>query len=256
MEALERTSADDRAERGAHRLPAPPPALRGRVVVAAVALGAFAAAAAGQTLKSGPAPSDGITPLANSEGASAAFGVGGDTSAAAPEVLTVAQVSDAGVEARKLTNSAQLIANRTARLQQEAAEQAERDRVKYVRPADGAYTSGFGARWGTTHFGVDIAGRFGSPIRAVTDGVVIEAGPASGFGLWVRVQHADGTISVYGHMDSITTREGAKVKAGDQIARMGNRGQSTGTHLHFEVWDSSGRKMNPAPWLATRGIKL
>ncbi|ONI73571.1 peptidase [Actinosynnema sp. ALI-1.44] len=226
------------------------------MVVAAVALGAFAAAAAGQTLKSGPAPSDGITPLANSEGASAAFGVGGDTSAAAPEVLTVAQVSDAGVEARKLTNSAQLIANRTARLQQEAAEQAERDRVKYVRPADGAYTSGFGARWGTTHFGVDIAGRFGSPIRAVTDGVVIEAGPASGFGLWVRVQHADGTISVYGHMDSITTREGAKVKAGDQIARMGNRGQSTGTHLHFEVWDSSGRKMNPAPWLATRGIKL
>nr|WP_225953135.1 M23 family metallopeptidase [Kibdelosporangium phytohabitans] len=230
--------------------------MRGRVVVAAVALGAFAAAAAGQTLKSGASPNGDITPLSNSEGASAAFGVGGDTSAAAPEVLTVAQVSDAGVEARKLTQSAQLIANRTAKLQQDAAEQAERERVKYVRPADGVYTSGFGARWGTTHFGVDIAGKFGSPIRAVTDGVVIEAGSASGFGLWVRIQHADGTVSVYGHMDSITTREGAKVKAGDQIARMGNRGQSTGTHLHFEIWDSSGRKMNPGPWLSQRGIKL
>nr|WP_083467428.1 M23 family metallopeptidase [Kibdelosporangium sp. MJ126-NF4] len=257
LEALDRTSSDDRAERGAHRLPAPPPALRGRVVVAAVAIGAFAAAAAGQTLNAGASSGDGIAPpLPNPDGASAAFGVGGDISAAAPEVLTVAQVSDAGIEARKLTQSAQLMANKTAKLQQEAAEQAEKSRVKYVRPADGVFTSGFGARWGVTHFGVDIAGRFGSPIRAVTDGVVIEAGPASGFGLWVRVQHADGTVSVYGHMDSITVREGAKVKAGDQIARMGNRGQSTGTHLHFEIWDSSGRKMNPGPWLSQRGVNL
>jgi len=225
------------------------------VVVAAVAIGAFAAAAAGQTLKAG-ASGDDIAPLANTDGASAAFGVGGDSvadAAAAPEILTVAQVSDGGSEARKLTQSAQLIANRTAKIE---AEKAEATRPKYVRPADGVFTSGFGARWGTTHFGVDIAGKFGSPIRAVTDGVVIEAGPASGFGLWVRIAHADGTVSVYGHMDSITVKEGAKVKAGDQIARMGNRGQSTGTHLHFEIWDSSGRKMNPSPWLAQRNVKL
>jgi murein DD-endopeptidase MepM/ murein hydrolase activator NlpD len=225
------------------------------VVVAAVAIGAFAAAAAGQTLKAG-ASGDDIAPLANTDGASAAFGVGGDSVAdasAAPEILTVAQVSDGGSEARKLTQSAQLIANRTAKIE---AEKAEATRPRYVRPADGVFTSGFGARWGTTHFGVDIAGKFGSPIRAVTDGVVIEAGPASGFGLWVRIAHADGTVSVYGHMDSITVKEGAKVKAGDQIARMGNRGQSTGTHLHFEIWDSSGRKMNPSPWLAQRNVKL
>ncbi|RSM68114.1 M23 family peptidase [Kibdelosporangium aridum] len=258
LEALDRTSGDERVERGAHRLPAPPSALRGRVVVAAVAIGAFAAAAAGQTLKAGASSSDDVAPLANSGDASAAFGVGGDSRATtiAPEVLTVAQVSDAGDEARKLTQSAQLIANRTAKLQQEAEAAAEKARVKFVRPADGVFTSGYGARWGTTHFGVDIAGKFGSPIRAVTDGVVIEAGPASGFGLWVRIQHPDGTISVYGHMDSITVREGAKVKAGDQIARMGNRGQSTGTHLHFEIWDSSGRKMNPASWLSGKGVKL
>jgi murein DD-endopeptidase MepM/ murein hydrolase activator NlpD len=195
--------------------------------------------------------------LANSEGA-AAFGVGGDSgvATAAPEVLTIAQVSDAGLEAKKLTQSAQLIANRTAKLQKEAEEAAEKARVKYVRPADGVFTSGFGARWGTTHFGIDIAGKFGSPIRAFTDGVVIEAGPASGFGLWVRIQHPDGTISVYGHMDSITVKEGAKVKAGDQIARMGNRGQSTGTHLHFEIWDSSGRKMNPLPIMSAKGVRV
>ncbi|MCE7005976.1 M23 family metallopeptidase [Kibdelosporangium philippinense] len=259
VEALERPSADDRVERGAHRLPAPPSALRGRVVVAAVALGAFAAAAAGQTLKGGAATTDGdVTPLANAQDASAALGVGGDSRGAtiAPEILTVAQVSDAGEEARKLTQSAQLIANRTAKIQKEAAEAAEKARVKYVRPAEGAFTSGFGARWGTTHFGIDIANRIGTPIRAVTDGVVIEAGPASGFGLWVRIQHADGTISVYGHMDTIGVREGAKVKAGDQIARMGNRGQSTGPHLHFEIWDANGRKMNPASWCAQKGIRL
>jgi murein DD-endopeptidase MepM/ murein hydrolase activator NlpD len=224
--------------------------LRGRVVVAAVALGAFAAATAGQTLKAGTAGDD-IAPLSNSD-AAAAFGVGGDA-ATAPEILTVAQSTDAGAEARKVTQSAMLIANRTAR---DNAAKAEATRPKFVKPAEGAFTSGFGARWGTSHLGVDIAGVFGSPIRAVTDGVVIEAGPASGFGLWVRILHSDGTISVYGHMDSITTKEGARVKAGDQIARMGNRGQSTGTHLHFEIWEASGRKIDPQPWLAQRGINL
>ncbi|MEV4317500.1 M23 family metallopeptidase [Actinocrispum sp. NPDC049592] len=254
IEALERTSEDDRrGGRGVHRLPAPPPALRGRVVVAAVALGAFAAAAAGQTLKGGAATaSDDIAPLTGTDAAAAFGGVGGEGSSA-PEILTVARTTDGGVEAQKLTQSAQLLANRTAK---ETADKLEASRPKYVKPAQGVFTSGFGYRWGTTHFGIDIAGVFGSPIVAVTDGVVIEAGPASGFGLWVRIQHADGTISVYGHMDSITVKEGARVKAGDQIARMGNRGQSTGTHCHFEIWDASGRKMDPKPWLAARGIQL
>jgi murein DD-endopeptidase MepM/ murein hydrolase activator NlpD len=85
---------------------------------------------------------------------------------------------------------------------------------------------------------------------------VIEAGPASGFGLWVRIQHADGTITVYGHMDSFSVYEGQQVKAGEQIARMGNRGESTGTHLHFEVWEPGGMKVDPLPWLAEHGINV
>jgi murein DD-endopeptidase MepM/ murein hydrolase activator NlpD len=249
-EALERTSDDLPKIRGAHRLPAPPPALRGRVVVAAVALGAIAAAAAGQTLKGGGSGDD----LAGSPmDAAAAFGVGGDSSPVGPEVLTVAHATDGGAEAQKFTKSAQMLSAKSAQ------EQAARDAAaspKYIKPAQGVFTSGYAYRWGTMHFGVDIAGQFGSPIRAVTDGVVIEAGPASGFGLWVRIQHADGTISVYGHMDSITTKTGAHVKAGDQIARMGNRGQSTGTHLHFEIWLPSGKKIDPQPWLEQHGITL
>ena len=121
-------------------------------------------------------------------------------------------------------------------------------------PTTGRVSSCYGARWGTLHAGVDIAAPIGTPIYAPEDGVVLQAGPASGFGLWVRVQHEDGTITVYGHVNTITVDEGEKVKAGEQIATMGNRGFSTGPHLHFEVWNSSGKKINPLPWMRSRGI--
>ncbi|MCP3801562.1 M23 family metallopeptidase [Allokutzneria sp. A3M-2-11 16] len=127
-------------------------------------------------------------------------------------------------------------------------------RGAFAKPAEGRLTSGFGARWGGSHRGIDIANAIGTPIRAAAAGVVIDAGPASGFGLWVRVQHADGTITTYGHMDKILTRLGAQVKAGDQIATIGNRGQSTGPHLHFEVQLPGGRDVDPKAWLAQRGI--
>ncbi|MDX8054199.1 M23 family metallopeptidase [Lentzea sp. BCCO 10_0798] len=144
------------------------------------------------------------------------------------------------------------IAADTARI---AAEE-EAKRPKCVRPAQGSFTSGFGARWGTSHNGVDIANAIGTPIVAVMDGTVVEAGPASGFGLWVRVRHDDGTITVYGHMNTIDVPQGAKVKSGQQIATIGNRGQSTGPHLHFEVWVAGGQKVNPVGWLAERGVSL
>jgi murein DD-endopeptidase MepM/ murein hydrolase activator NlpD len=234
--------------RAAHRVSPPSSALRGRVVVAAVAVGAFAAAAAGQTLKAGQTNPDEVTPLADSKNASAAIGLGGGSSAA-PEVLTVAKTF-AAPEAQKIAATDQIVNARAAAF---AAAQAEKNRPKYVMPAQGNLTSGFGARWGTTHYGMDIANSIGTPIVAAADGVVIEAGPASGFGLWVRIQHADGTVTVYGHMDTFSVREGEKVKAGEQIARMGNRGYSTGPHLHFEVWDADGRKVNPRPWLVEHG---
>jgi len=229
-------------------------------VVAAVAVGAFAAAAAGQTLQASRGSSDGITPLANGRDGKAAFGVGGETSGN-PGLLASSRSSDGAEEARRLAEAEQASSARQARLQQlaEAKARAEQEarRPKCVRPADGIYTSGFGARWGATHYGIDIANSIGTPIRAAMDGVVIEAGPASGFGLWVRLQHADDTVTVYGHVDSYSVHEGQTVKAGQQIARMGNRGNSTGPHLHFEVWLSDGgQKIDPKPWLAARGVSL
>lgn len=126
--------------------------------------------------------------------------------------------------------------------------------TKYAQPVSGVLTSGFGMRWGAMHQGIDIAGPIGRPIYAVTAGEVISAGPASGFGLWVRLRHSDGTITVYGHVNRYFVQVGQKVPAGYKIAEVGNRGDSHGPHLHFEVWQS-GRPTNPLPWLAARGIR-
>ncbi len=110
------------------------------------------------------------------------------------------------------------------------------------------------ARWGVTHYGIDIANAIGTPIYALMDGVVERAGPASGFGLWVVLRHPDGTQSVYGHINRMFVEVGQEVHAGQHIAEIGNRGQSTGPHLHLEVWDANGTKLNPLPWLQKRGI--
>ncbi|EHR59516.1 M23 family metallopeptidase [Saccharomonospora cyanea] len=236
-------------------------------MVAAVAAGAFAAAAAGQTLQAASGDSTerqtDVTPLANASDANAAMttggaaGVGGNARAGAPVLLQMADApTDASAEAQKLTESAELTEERLEREAEErrrAAEEAARP--KFVTPAQGVFTSGYGARWGTTHYGIDIANSIGTPIVAAADGTVIEAGPASGFGLWVRVQLDDGTIHVYGHMESYSVSVGQRVKAGEQIAVIGNRGQSTGPHLHFEV-HQNGQKIDPQAWLAARGVYL
>ncbi|MFC4003673.1 M23 family metallopeptidase [Prauserella oleivorans] len=136
----------------------------------------------------------------------------------------------------------------------EAAEEKARHRV--VAPVQGTITSNYGPRWGTTHYGLDIANEIGTPIVAPMRGVVLDAGPASGFGLWVRIQHKDGTITVYGHINSYAVSVGQEVEAGEVIAEVGNTGYSTGPHLHFEVWDPSGLKVNPLAWLQERGANI
>jgi murein DD-endopeptidase MepM/ murein hydrolase activator NlpD len=125
----------------------------------------------------------------------------------------------------------------------------------FVRPVSGVVTSGFGSRGGSPHFGLDIANKIGTPIRSVAAGEVVEAGPASGFGLWVQIAHDDGTTTVYGHVNRFFVKPGQQVKAGQVIAEVGNRGQSTGPHLHLEVWDADGSKINPRTWLVQRGVR-
>lgn len=126
----------------------------------------------------------------------------------------------------------------------------------FTKPAEGAFTSGFGMRWGSMHNGVDIANTPGTPIRAVAAGTVIDSGPAQGFGNWIRIRHEDGSISVYGHMQSLYVAVGEVVQPGQLIAGMGSEGFSTGSHLHFEIWPDGATPSDPAPWLAARGISL
>jgi murein DD-endopeptidase MepM/ murein hydrolase activator NlpD len=128
---------------------------------------------------------------------------------------------------------------------------AQADEVQMIT---GRITSGFGARWGRVHKGLDIAAPVGTPIHAPLAGEVVASGPASGFGLWVRVRHDDGTVTTYGHVNRTLVRVGEHVEAGQEIAEVGNRGQSTGPHLHVEVQTPGGVTVNPRPWLDQHGI--
>ncbi|WP_232796845.1 peptidoglycan DD-metalloendopeptidase family protein [Blastococcus atacamensis] len=127
-----------------------------------------------------------------------------------------------------------------------------------VPPTVGRVTSCYGSRWGAMHYGLDIAAPIGTPVHTPEPGVVLQAGPASGFGLAVAVQHPDGSITLYGHVNQHFVSAGQVVSAGQQIAEVGNRGQSTGPHLHFEVHRGGlyADRANPVPWLQLRGISL
>ncbi|MEG3966135.1 peptidoglycan DD-metalloendopeptidase family protein [Microcoleus sp. T2B6] len=88
------------------------------------------------------------------------------------------------------------------------------------------------------HRGVDIAAPANASVNAVADGVVISAGSARGFGNWVRIQHQNGLVSVYGHLDPrIPVNVNQRVTQGQRIGTVGagRVGTSTGPHLHFEV---------------------
>jgi murein DD-endopeptidase MepM/ murein hydrolase activator NlpD len=128
----------------------------------------------------------------------------------------------------------------------------------WVLPNPGPYTSCFCARWGTFHDGIDLAGPLGSPILAAGDGTVIRAGPASGFGNWVVIQHSNGDVTIYGHMRIYYVHVGQVVHAGQVIALVGAEGDATGPHLHFGVRLGSftGPYTDPVPWLAARGVHV
>ena len=235
-----------RAERGQHRKePTAAGVVKGRLLIAAMATGAAAAAAhsAVQTADSHTSQ----TVLAADEST-----IGGATiqkTSSGVELVTVTPAVSSVVHNEELANGvafAQERADREARLQ----------RPLFVLPTKGIFTSGFGYRWGVLHGGIDLANSIGTPILAASDGVVIDAGPAAGFGMWVKLRHADGTVTLYGHVNTITCNIGERVMAGDQIATMGNRGNSTGPHLHFEVLLHGTDRTDPVPWLAKRGINV
>ena len=144
-----------------------------------------------------------------------------------------------------------------ARISEIAASRAARE-PDFVVPTDGQLTTCFCTRWGSMHWGIDLAAPLGTPIYAAADGVVLRAGPATGYGNAVYIQDADGNVEIYGHMKYYNVAAGDVVSAGEQIAKVGNQGQSTGPHLHFEihVGGINGKPTDPQKWLADRGLQV
>ena len=169
--------------------------------------------------------------------------------ATTPQILTVAETKPVQNLSEQLNTAIQASQARAA------ADEAARA-PSVVRPAEGTFTSGFEPRWGSFHRGIDIANANGTPILAAMDGIVIDSGPASGFGNWIRIKHEDGTITVYGHMETLDVSVGETVHAGQKIAGMGNLGFSTGSHLHFEVYPDGNTAVDPVPWLEERGVSV
>lgn len=128
-------------------------------------------------------------------------------------------------------------------------------------PVSGHLTSGFGFRfhpilgYSRMHAGVDFGSPYGSPIYAVTDGVVTYAGRHGGHGNYVRLEHEGGLGTGYAHMSRIATYAGARVRRGQVIGYVGSTGLSTGPHLHYEVY-RGGRTVNPLSVSFTQTAQL
>ena len=117
-----------------------------------------------------------------------------------------------------------------------------------IWPAKGPMTSGFGARWGTVHQGVDVGAPTGTPIWAATDGEVFYAGTMSGYGNVVLIDHGGNLTTLYGHQSRIASSVGQRVSRGQVIGYVGSTGRSTGPHLHFEVRIND-KPTDPLPYL-------
>lgn len=236
---------DMAGRRGAHRKEVAGP-VKSRLMIAAMAAGATAAGA--YSLGSGTDPQADDTILAaegtHVEGASVTGSVDG------MQIVSVSSTADTAVHAEEITKAA-------AFAQERAEREARLSRPLFVMPTKGyVWTSNYGYRWGVLHAGIDLASPIGTPIVAVSDGVVIAAGPTAGYGAWVKLRHADGTVTLYGHINTWLVSEGDRVMAGDQIATVGNRGYSTGPHLHFEVLQNGTSRIDPVPWLNKRGLSV
>jgi murein DD-endopeptidase MepM/ murein hydrolase activator NlpD len=237
-----RSDAESLIGRGQHRKQLSGPT-RGRILIGSLAAGAAAAAAHSAT--EAPEHSKAQTVLAAQSAATGPI----STSDSGMQMVTVQPAANVAVHNAELAHGvafAEERAQREARLQQPL----------FVMPVKGIFTSGFGYRWGVLHAGIDLANSIGTPIHAVSDGVVIAAGPTAGYGMWVKLRHADGTVTLYGHVNTTMVSVGQRVMAGDQIATVGNRGNSTGPHLHFEVLLGGSQRVDPVPWLAKRGLSV
>lgn len=120
---------------------------------------------------------------------------------------------------------------------------------EFTWPTVGGYiSSGMGQRWGELHRGIDIARPNNYNILASDNGVVVAAGVSGSYGNRIVIDHHNGYTTLYGHLSSIEVKVGQVVEKGSVIGIMGSTGNSTGTHLHFEV-EKNGSLENPLTYV-------
>ncbi|MBL6457259.1 M23 family metallopeptidase [Belnapia sp. T6] len=121
-------------------------------------------------------------------------------------------------------------------------------------PLDGArVSSAFGARrhpilgFTRMHQGVDFAAPTGTPVLAAADGTVERIGFAGGYGRLIELRHPDGSMTRYGHLSGFARglELGSRVAQGETIGRVGSSGLATGPHLHYEIAEADGRRVDP-----------
>ena len=98
-------------------------------------------------------------------------------------------------------------------------------------------------RW-KAHHGTDFGAKRGTPILAAADGKVIFSGWKGGYGKVIKIEHADGYVTLYAHQSRLKVENGTEVKSGEIIGYVGSTGRSTGPHLHFGLY-KNGRPINP-----------
>lgn len=118
-------------------------------------------------------------------------------------------------------------------------------------PIYGRLSSGYGYRyspWRGFHSGIDIKANYGDVIKATAPGLVVHSGWRSGYGKTIIIKHSFGYSTLYGHCSRLLISKGERVKTGQEIARIGTTGYSTGAHLHYEVRKDN-RHINPMAFL-------
>ncbi|MEO6366102.1 MAG: M23 family metallopeptidase [Luteimonas sp.] len=122
---------------------------------------------------------------------------------------------------------------------------------------DSYITSGFGGRadpfggGSQFHKGIDFEANVGDPVLSVADGVVSYSGVRSGYGNVIEIDHGNGYVTRYAHNSRLLMRVGDLARIGQQIAKAGSTGRSTGAHVHFEVWEN-GRVVNPRKFIGDK----
>jgi len=132
-----------------------------------------------------------------------------------------------------------------------AATRVSSQRLALAWPADGRLTSTFGMRWERMHYGIDVAAPVGTPVYAAAAGRVTYADWAGTYGRLVIIDHGNGIETRYAHLSQILVKVGDQVQRGQRIALVGNTGNSTGPHLHFEVRVDDDPQ-DPLLWLPSR----